>query len=69
MDSDNSVVFGDEGNPNDVVLTWKRSNTSYYDTLVDDGGVPYVSPGKEETGRSPCGSKQFGFQEDIPVLA
>ena len=39
MDSDNSVVFGDEGNPNDVVLTWKRSNTSYYDTLVDDAHV------------------------------
>ena len=36
MDSDNSVIFGDEGNPNDVVLTWKRSNSSYYDTLVDD---------------------------------
>ena len=39
MDSDNSLVFGDEGNPNDVVLTWKRSNTSYYDTLVDDAHV------------------------------
>jgi len=39
MDSDNSVVFGDDGNPNDVVLTWKRSNTSYYDTLVDDAHV------------------------------
>ena len=39
MDSDNSVVFGDDGNPNDVVLTWKRSNTSYYDTLVDDARV------------------------------
>ena len=39
MDSDNSVVFGDEGNPNDVVLTWKRSNSSYYDTLVDDTHV------------------------------
>ena len=39
MDSDNSVVFGDEGNPNSVVLTWKRSNTSYYDTLVDDAHV------------------------------
>ena len=39
MDSDNSVVFGDIGNPNDVVLTWKRSNTSYYDTLVDDAHV------------------------------
>ena len=39
MDSDNSVVFGDDGNPNDVVLTWKRSNTSYYDTLIDDAHV------------------------------
>ena len=39
MDSDNSVVFGDNGNPNDVVLTWKRSNTSYYDTLIDDAHV------------------------------
>jgi fimbrial isopeptide formation D2 family protein/LPXTG-motif cell wall-anchored protein len=33
------VVFGDEGNPNTVVLTWRRSNTSYYDTLVDDAHV------------------------------
>ena len=39
MDSDNSLVSGDIGNPNDVVLTWKRSNTSYYDTLVDDAHV------------------------------
>lgn len=39
LDSDNSVVFGDEGNPNDVVLTWKRSSLSYYDTLVDDAHV------------------------------
>ena len=30
------VTYGDAGNPNSVVLTWKRSNTSYYDTLVDD---------------------------------
>ena len=30
------VVYGDDGNPNTVVLTWKRSNMSYYDTLVDD---------------------------------
>ena len=30
------VVFGDDGNPNTVVLTWKRSNMDYYDTLVDD---------------------------------
>ena len=36
VDSDNSGIFGDQGNCNDVVLTWKRSNSSYYDTLVDD---------------------------------
>ena len=36
MNSDDSVVYGDEGNDNAVVLTWERSNTSYYDTLVDD---------------------------------
>ena len=39
MHSDASVVYGDTGNPNDVVLTWKRTNTSYYDTLVDDAHV------------------------------
>ena len=36
MDSDNSVVFGDNGNDNKVVLTWKRTSENYYDTLVDD---------------------------------
>ncbi len=36
MNSDDSLVYGDEGNPNDVVLTWRRSNSAYYDTLVDD---------------------------------
>lgn len=36
MDSDNSVVYGDSGNHNDVVLTWKRTSQDYYDTLVDD---------------------------------
>ena len=39
MDSDATTVFGDDGNPNVVVLTWKRSNSSYYDTLVDDAHV------------------------------
>ena len=32
----NDAVLGDSGNPNDVVLTWKRTNTAYYDTLKDD---------------------------------
>ena len=34
--SDNSLVVGDKGNDNKVVLTWKRSSQNYYDTLVDD---------------------------------
>ncbi|MBR4700973.1 MAG: LPXTG cell wall anchor domain-containing protein [Oscillospiraceae bacterium] len=33
------VVFGDDGNPNTVVLTWKRSNMNYFDTLVDDAHI------------------------------
>ncbi len=36
MNSDASVNYGDTGNPNDVVLTWKRTSQDYYDTLVDD---------------------------------
>lgn len=36
MDSSNDLVFGDKGNDNKVVLTWKRSSLNYYDTLVDD---------------------------------
>ncbi len=39
MDSDNSIVCGDKGNANAVVLTWKRSSSSYYDTLVDDAHI------------------------------
>ena len=36
MDSDNSVVFGDNGNDNKVVLNWKRTSDNFFDTLVDD---------------------------------
>lgn len=36
VNSDAIVVYGDSGNPNDLTLTWQRSNTDYYDTLKDD---------------------------------
>lgn len=36
MNSDDSVVYGDSGNPNEVVLVWQRTSEDYYDTLVDD---------------------------------
>ena len=31
--------LGDTDNPNEVVLTWKRTSQNYYDTLVDDAHV------------------------------
>jgi len=39
LGTDNSLILGDTGNPNEVTLTWKRSNTSFYDTLTDDAAV------------------------------
>lgn len=39
VDSDASVIYGDAGNSNEVVLTWSRSNSDYYDTLIDDAHV------------------------------
>ena len=39
LDTDNSLILGDTGNPNEVTLTWKRSNTTFYDTLTDDAAV------------------------------
>ena len=35
VNSDATVVYGDSGNPNEVVLEWRRTNTAYYDTLKD----------------------------------
>lgn len=36
VNSDASVVYGQDGNCNEVVLTWKRTSSDYYDTLIDD---------------------------------
>lgn len=35
VNSDASLVLGDEGNENDVMLTWSRTSDSYYNTLED----------------------------------
>ena len=39
MLSNYEVIYGDDGNRNEVVLTWKRSSSNYYDTLVDDAHI------------------------------
>ena len=35
VNSNATVSYGDSGNPNEVVLEWRRTNTAYYDTLRD----------------------------------
>ena len=35
VNSDATLVLGDDGNPNDVVLTWSRTSDQYYNTLED----------------------------------
>ena len=35
VNSDATVVYGDDGNPNEVTLEWRRTNTEYFDTLKD----------------------------------
>ena len=35
VNTDDTVVLGDIGNPNDVSLTWKRTSTDYWDILKD----------------------------------
>ncbi len=36
VNSDASVMYGDNGNTSSVMLTWRRSSTSDYDSLYDD---------------------------------
>ena len=35
VNSDATVILGDEGNPNDAALIWSRTNNSYYNSLQD----------------------------------
>lgn len=39
VNSDASMVYGQNGNENEVVLTWKRTSSTYYDTLISDAHV------------------------------
>lgn len=39
VNSSADVVYGDNGNPNEVVLTWKRTSQNSYDTLKDEAKV------------------------------
>lgn len=39
VNSNASMIFGQDGNENEVVLTWKRTSSDYYDTLISDAHV------------------------------
>lgn len=39
VNSNASMIFSQDGNENEVVLTWKRTSSDYYDTLVSDAHV------------------------------
>ena len=36
IQSNDNMVYGDDGNSNNISLSWKRSNTDYVDILIDD---------------------------------
>ena len=57
LNMDTTVTYGNSGNDNAVVLTWKRSNTDYYDTLVDDCHV--YSYGVDVTKQFSSGNGDF----------
>ncbi len=39
INSNATVIYGENGNKNEVVLTWKRTRSDYYDTLIDDAHI------------------------------
>lgn len=39
VNSNASMTFGQDGKENEVVLTWKRTSSDYYDTLISDAHV------------------------------
>lgn len=65
LDADSSMVLGDEGNPNDVRLTWSRTSHGYSNTLEDRNYVyaygldlqKTFSPA--DTGQTLAGKVQF----------
>ena len=64
---DKGANYGDKGNTNDVVLTWKRTNSEYYDTLVDDCHVYTFGldlTKKFSDGKGDLSKVAFGLQND-----
>lgn len=63
INSDQDVVFGDKGNPNDVTLTWERTSQDYIDTLTDKAKV--YSYGIHLTKKFTVGGNNFSAVQFI----
>lgn len=61
--TDGKVVYGDNGNPNEAVLTWQRTSTEYFDSLADDAHL-YVY-GLDLTKVFTDGKGEFGAVEFV----
>lgn len=67
INSDASFIYGEEGNCNKVVLTWKRTSGDYYDTLIDDCHVYSfgIDLTKVFIDRSPSDAEEKGMYDDV----
>ncbi len=62
INSDETVVLGDGGNGNEVVLTWKRTSMDYFDTLTAGTGYdPDGDPDTDDHTHSPA-AYTFGVE-------
>lgn len=70
INSDNSFVYGEEGNCNMVVLTWKRTSAEYYDTLIDDCHVYSfgINLTKEFKGKTNENSEADGLYDNVKFI-
>lgn len=67
VNADESLVYGDAGNCNEVVLTWGRSSQDYYDILIDDAHIyAYgINLTKVWSDKSPEEANDKGMYEDV----
>ncbi len=61
--ADEAVTYGDDGNPNEVTLTWSRTTDGYYDTLADEAIV--YSYGIDLTTVLSEGGTDFSSVQDV----
>ena len=67
LNSNETIIIGESGNSNDVVLTWERTSNGYYDTLEADAIVYSfgVDITKEFSDKLPEEAKAEGLLDKV----